>query len=743
MKRQDLLLLSDEDLSLLSNKGTVKRARREVEEKSIDGTIAESDDGTVQIVWADGVTCTFAKSERLSERFCDCSAVEICRHLVRAVIFYQLHYLNLKANGNEPTSLIQTMAGNDLSVNEASKSNPKTDTSLPTSELTHCDETGEPPTVSVVPSTLPYIPATAGRNSTAIKAQPEPFESTGNWNPGEITDQIIEQRLKPAVLKRAQTLFAQGQLVQLLKAKRPLANFLSLGTSVRFLVPKDMRYTYCNCKEEQPCVHVALAIWSFRKLGSDSGILYTGSKSEQISATLIQSVENELVNLVTVGLAATSSMAIAKLRDEQDKCAKAKFFASEEVLESIIADWQKYHEVDARFSEELLLESIAELIIRHDFLMSGSTALPFQMVKGLSPDRSNLIASTRLIGLGCGLTQNRKHTIISAYFQDEATGLLSAVVQRTADKESSDQQRNYHMLASRLQFNSHSIGGLAQCAILAKGLKLTPAREISFGRNPFFAGAQDFDWAKLKAPVYADSFSELKQLASLTAPPYLGLRVTGQKVHIVAIDKVEFASFSILDQAITAQLVDRSGQRATLQHPYMSRGATGVDKTLKELLNQEQRCIYVSGEITARANGLQIQPIGLVFEDKTGKRHLCQPWVDRDETTGQSTEVMAETLAEERSDLVHFIQDLGEFLSQIVLAGLNNIGEDMIKRLAHLLARSTRIGSQLIKTELQYLYVELERKLHDPRWQSQPAASAFFKLAIQWRIAQDELLRLN
>lgn len=741
MTRQDLLLLSDEDLSLLSNKGTVKRARREVEEKTIEGTIAELDDGTVKIVWSDGATCTFSNAERISERFCDCPAVEICRHLIRAVIFYQQYYFNLKQEYAEPSISTQIKAGDALLVKEAVLPTPGG--APASSEHTAPPETADSPGLGGAPCTFKKESTSPDQNKKVQNSQAELIQISGNWNPGMITDQTIEKLMKPAVLKRAQTLFSQGQLVQLMKSKKPLANFLSLGTSIRFLVPEDIRYTYCNCKEEQPCVHVALAIWSFRKLNSESGIIYTGAKSEQVPVGLIHSVESEIKNLVCVGLAATSSMAIAKLKEELNKCAKAKFYASEELLESIIDDWHKYQEVDTRFSEEALLESIAELIIRHDFLLSGSTALPFVMVKGLASERSNLISSTRLIGIGCGLTQKRKHTIISAYFQDEATGTLNAVVQRTADREGSEQPRSYSMLASRLQFKSQSIGGLAQSAILAKGLKLTPTREISFGRNPFLAGAQDFDWAKLKAPVYADSIAELKELASSTAPPYLGLRVTGQKIHVVAIDKVEFASFSILDQAITAQLVDRSGERAVLHHPYMSRGAAGVEKTLKELLYKEQRCIYVSGEVIGRADGLQIRPIGLVFENKAGQRHLCQPWIDRYDTTTNEIEETTGATPERNSALVHFIQDLGEFLSQIVLLGLDNMNEDMIKRSANLLARSAQMGSHLINTQLQCLYAELERKLHDASWHSQQAASIFLKLALQWRIAQEEVLRLN
>ncbi|MBX9567350.1 MAG: hypothetical protein K2X77_00580 [Candidatus Obscuribacterales bacterium] len=728
MKREDLLVLTDEDLALLSNKGTVKRARREIEEKSVDGTITDSDDGTVKIEWTDGVVCTLSNNERLSERQCTCSAVEVCRHLVRAVILYQqLHSkVGAKTIGDQlPDKKTQPTAAETITLSEP--------------EFAH-EAAGAD---SIPPAQPPANEPVSNTAESEADLTPQNLEAE-YWNPGEISDESIESIMKAAVLKRARTLFDQGQLVQLVKAKKPLATFLSLGTSIRFLVKNDIRYTFCNCKEEQPCVHAPLAVWSFRKLKSNSGIIYSGSKAEQIEPTLINSVENELINLIKVGLAQVSAMGIAHLKDGINKCAKAKLYSSAEILEEIVDDWQKYQEVDSRFSEETLLESIAELIIRHDFLLSGSAALPFLMVKGLSSERNNLIASARLVGIGCGVAQKKKHTIISAYFQDEANGSLCALVQRNAERENNEEQRLYHALASRLQYKSQSIAGLGKSAIFAKGLKLSTSREISFGRNPFLAGAQTFDWSQLKAPIFAESFSELRQLASLTAPPYLGLRAIGSKIHVVAIDRINFPTFSILDQAITAQLIDRAGEVATLHHPYMSRGAAGTEKVLKELLRQDQRCVFISGEVINRASGLQIRPIGIVFEDKEGKRHLCQPWVDKEEGSKKETDdEFGGTLDERQSDLADLVRDVGEFLSNILLIGLNNTNEDLTKRLNFLTARSNNVGSQLIRTHLQLLSAEMERKLHDPQWDSTPAAQRFLTLGVVWRIAQDELARLN
>ena len=737
MKRQDLLALSDEDLSLLSNKGTVKRARREVEEKTIDAVISESEDGTVRIDWSEGVTCTFLPNVRLSERLCNCAATEICRHIVRAIIFYQQQSKDRPASdeaGKKEAS--EFIEGNKGSENQDANLKPSN------SKNSDSENSGEAVVVELDETRISSINLKADSPLAKTNKDGE-SKQTENWDPGTITDASIENLFKPAVLKRAQTLLSQGQLVQLVKAKKPLATFLSLGISIRFLVPNDIRYTVCNCKEEQPCVHSALAVWSFRKLQSDTGIIFTGSKSEQFETQLINVVESEIMSLVELGFSGISAMGMNNFKDAMNKCQKAKLYSSAEIIEQIVEDWQKYKEVDAQFSEELLLESIAELIARHDFLTSGSAALPFLMVKGLSAERSTLLASTRLIGLGCGINQKKKHTIISAYLQDEATGSLCAVVQRNAQKETSEQDASYHALGSRMQYKSQSISDIGRSAILAKAVKLTTRREVSFGRNPFLSAVQNFDWSQLKAPVLAESFSELRQLAATAAPPYLGLRVIGSGIHAIAIDRVESACFSILDQTVTAQLVDHSGQIATLSHPYMSRGASGVEHTLKELLRQDQRCVYVSGEVISRARGLLMRPIGLVFEDNDGKRHLCQPWTDKDETTQVVSAADSQTLNERHSELARLVQQLGDFLSAILLWGLNNTNNDSVKRLDALQIQASRLGSQLILHHLKILQAEMERKLHDPQWNAKVAAKQFLKLCVVWRIAQDELPRLN
>jgi hypothetical protein len=90
MPRADLLALSFDDLTALTNRGTVKRAQREVEGKECTATLAESGDGDLVVKWSDGFECHLPAGAVVREGRCSCAAVGLCRHLIRTVLLYQL-----------------------------------------------------------------------------------------------------------------------------------------------------------------------------------------------------------------------------------------------------------------------------------------------------------------------------------------------------------------------------------------------------------------------------------------------------------------------------------------------------------------------------------------------------------------------------------------------------------------------------------------------------------------------------
>ena len=101
MPRPDLMALSPDDLAVLTNRGTVKRAQRELESGEIRGELDEAADGEVSARWSDGVECRLPHGKVIGEGRCTCPATELCRHLIRTVLAYQKRVVAVPPAGVE------------------------------------------------------------------------------------------------------------------------------------------------------------------------------------------------------------------------------------------------------------------------------------------------------------------------------------------------------------------------------------------------------------------------------------------------------------------------------------------------------------------------------------------------------------------------------------------------------------------------------------------------------------------
>lgn len=91
MSQHALLALTHEDLILLSNKGTLKRALRELEQGAVSllSIAHEAEASRIVAQWSDEVTCTIDLDEPLDRASCTCPSPRCCRHILRTVLHYQ------------------------------------------------------------------------------------------------------------------------------------------------------------------------------------------------------------------------------------------------------------------------------------------------------------------------------------------------------------------------------------------------------------------------------------------------------------------------------------------------------------------------------------------------------------------------------------------------------------------------------------------------------------------------------
>ena len=95
------------------------------------------------------------------------------------------------------------------------------------------------------------------------------------WDPGQISDDDLIARFRSAAVTKARKRFEQGVLVELMRGTKPTARFLDEACTVRFLVPRDLRYASADCAESRLPLWVPLAVWAFRELpaGQLAGLL--------------------------------------------------------------------------------------------------------------------------------------------------------------------------------------------------------------------------------------------------------------------------------------------------------------------------------------------------------------------------------------------------------------------------------------------------------------------------------------
>src|SRR3569833_1272423 len=319
MSRPDLLALTFDDLVTLSNRGIVKRAPAEVE--TMAANAGESDAGDVSVNWPDeGVDCVIPAKGGGPSATCTCPATTLCRHIVRSVFAYQ------RAQSGE--------SGLDRSDRSD------------TSDVSDVEDERVAAPISL--------------------AQP--------WDPGAITDEQIAEIVPKATVTKARRLFDSGQVVELVRSPKPTARLHSLSSNVRFLVPGDLRYTYCDCAETQPCTHVPLAIWAYRLLdkGTHSGVVSTNAVAFAVPADLLGDVENAVREMAVNGFSNLSSAEVVRWRRLEVLLLSSELMWPAEIVADLVFLHEAYAASDSRFVSSRIPEMIKEHLVRADAIRNDT-----------------------------------------------------------------------------------------------------------------------------------------------------------------------------------------------------------------------------------------------------------------------------------------------------------------------------------------------------------------------------------
>lgn len=659
MPRDDLLHIAPDDLAALTNRGTVKRAQRELGNAEVSGTLDEQPDGTVVATWSDDAVCTLPGGKTVSDARCTCPATELCRHVVRTVLAYQRQ--------------------------------------------------------------APATPEAAG----------------GAWNPGDVTDDELAKHFKPAALTAARTQFNSGLLIEVVKGERPTARFHDLACALRFQVPGDVRYVYCDCAEPPPCAHVPLAVWAFRRLPADKDAATVATQSRPLPAPVaaLDAVEATLTEVAEAGLAAVGTAWRDRLARLEPACRDAGLVWPAEVVAALIHQYEQYAGHDARFDPDEFARLIGELLTRADAIRADTGAVPQPLVRGTASDHGTDLGSARLIEVGCGVRVGRRAATVTAYLQDANSGSVVAVGREFPDPSdgATDAPKPFWQLAGVPAVKGASYTQLGAGQLLTTGGRRATDHHLILGRAKAAVGPQNFAWESLRAPLLADGFSEVRARLGALPPAALRPRRVAEDFHVCPVTAVEVATFRPDAQCVEAVVRDRKGERALLRHPFTSRGAEGAERLLSRLVTEPDGVRFVAGSVRLTGGGVLVEPVAVVWDGPT--RVAVQPWVDRLDGVGASTErVSAAPLLD---PLAGWQNDLLARVGALLVTGVRRADADVVRVWSELERRAEQLGLARLGGAVRRVSTGLTQKLASGSGPTRPTAAALLALAVLARAAQE------
>jgi hypothetical protein len=205
--------------------------------------------------------------------------------------------------------------------------------------------------------------------------------------------------------------------------------------------------------------------------------------------------------------------------------------------------------------------------------------------------------------------------------------------------------------------------------------------------------------------------------------------------HVLPVAAVQEAHFDVASQTVQAVLLDASGRRVRLQHPYTSRGQDGAEGLLALLGSAPQNVRFISGAVRRRALGLVIHPVCLVSQEGTSRTAL-QPWVDRRPAASGSGETHHQA-AQVGDPLGEYLRRLQEELGGLLVLGLQRADAAAARRWQELQRQGEAVGLVRVAGRVAVVAEALAGKSHTLNWDWQAAGRGVFQLSVLVRMAQD------
>ncbi len=687
----------DDYLTGLCNKGTVKRAYKDLAQESPSVTWQAE---TAEVALSEE-TCVIRVP--LGESTCSCPSRSMCRHIITAILW-------LKQQAPDEH------ADDALDIKPAAE-----------------QENTEKQEKLKTPEELPHTP--------------------------KLLEEILKiptDRLKRACRgKRYQQFLAYlraGELPAIEESSIVTVMLPWEKATVKLLEP--FTYSTCTCHSRELCAHKAQAVLAYQLSKGQITLKELDVLQEEENTWDMEQVQkfgksvcDLVIHQMSTGLSRQSPEISESLERQAVIAHRTGLPAMETLLREASSEYKDYFSRSAAFRSEELFRLLMKLYSRAGRLQKAEEQKEIQSLAGTFRDTYEPVGKLHLLGMG-GRTFKSKTGYEGEiyYFLEpeqkrwytwtDARPVFYDGVRRRPPSGSDNAMAPWGLNCSREQLQSlefELLGGKA-----AAGGRLSVSRE-SKGE---ILGERSLLAEEVRELIYWD-YEELLQdsYGAADQEQVTQNRVSGRRERLFLAGAVGWgeAEFDTIQQRFSWSLYDRKGKKLFISLKY-----TKEEKMTINLLERLERRLQ-------KHSREAIVFFGSVYLDESGR--LCLYPIEfflkeADEIAGSLKETKVSERADEKGNnpeltvvrmMEQYRRESVVQLSDLLVSGLCSVQEDIIRRLEMLADDGERLGLHTAGEEFACISHYLDKKRHQMEFTPEPVIQAAGKLEQYFRTCQEKL----
>lgn len=712
----------DEYLIGLCNKGTVKRAYKDLEQE------------TPSLCWKeDGAEITLKETVcrirmPLGESACSCPSRSICRHVITAVLYLKK---TLEEPGAEAAAAAEGAAAPD------------------TGAVIKADEEERVP----------------GASEEAVRAEQAEDPS------GRDLKQALEQELLGVSLEKLKRACGSRRYQELLAYLQGGEQAeIQEGTVITVKVPWEepvvkllspLAYSTCTCHSKELCRHKAQAVLLFQLHRKAVTLEQLCRHSECAAEWDRKEIERAAVSIqegirlqILTGLSRLSPEAAESMERLAVISHGAGLASCETELRKAASEYRLYSERSAAFRTQNLLEQLLALYRKAEGLKRAENPEQIRALAGSFRDTYRPISRLHLMGLG-GRSFHSKTGYEgeiyyflepekgSFYTWTDARPVFYEGVRRKPAGSGEQAQAPWGLNCNREQMMELEF--YLEHAKAAGGVRLSVSQET----KSEILGLRDFRTEEVRRNVFWN-YEELLRFCFQDPKAEDG----GERAALVGAVSCREADFDTVQQRFSMELTDVSGQKLTVAVTYTKEEKLTIqvlERFSERLKKQGDRPLVFFGLPYLKEGRLWLYPVE-IFE---GERFFSEPgemeqylrdkglWEEgrKEEADGQGDRPDRDAGPDKEllQGMKQFLEEIQEALGDLFQSGLNSVLEETLGNLERLAEESSSLGLHRAGSDLAFLKKALSEKRHQMEFDPKPVLEVWVQLTDYVRICLEKV----